>query len=151
MTKIIIWKSTFIRGLQCEKSLYLYKHDYKLKGPTPSSLQAVFDQGTNIGLLAQELFPNGVDATPESHFKMIESVKKTLEFNNNGSFNGDTAKVRSQLLEYCKLDTYAMVKILERLKKVWVRYGVFGLYKDFTTNLKKENRFYKPTPSVLIK
>ena len=36
----------------------------------------------------------------------------------NGSFKGDTAKVRSQLLEYCKLDTYAMVKILERLKKV---------------------------------
>ena len=36
----------------------------------------------------------------------------------NGSFKGETAKVRSQLLEYCKLDTYAMVKILERLKKV---------------------------------
>ena len=29
----------------------------------------------------------------------------------------DTEKVRSQLLEYCKLDTYAMVKILEKLKK----------------------------------
>ena len=36
----------------------------------------------------------------------------------NGTFNGNTAKVRSQLLEYCKLDTYAMVKILEKLKKV---------------------------------
>lgn len=36
----------------------------------------------------------------------------------NRSFKGDTAKVRSQLLEYCKLDTYAMVKILEILKKV---------------------------------
>ena len=69
----------------------------------------------------------------------------------NGTFNGNTAKVRSQLLEYCKLDTYAMVKILERLKKVWVRYGVFGLYIDFTINLKKENHFCKPTPSVLIK
>ena len=77
-------KSTFIRGLQCEKSLYLYKHHYRLKDPTPSSLQAVFDQGTNIGLLAQELFPNGVDFTPESHFKMIESVEKTLEFINKG-------------------------------------------------------------------
>ena len=44
-------KSTFIRGLQCEKSLYLYKHHYRLKDPIPSSLQAVFDQGTNIGIL----------------------------------------------------------------------------------------------------
>ena len=57
MSKNRLSKSTFIRGLQCEKSLYLYKHHYRLKDPTPSSLQAVFDQGTNIGLLAQELFP----------------------------------------------------------------------------------------------
>ena len=59
---------------------YLYKHHYRLKDPTPSSLQAVFDQGTNIGLLAQELFPNGADASPENHFKMVESVGKTLDF-----------------------------------------------------------------------
>ena len=77
-------KSTFIRGLQCEKSLYLYKHHYKLKDPIPSSLQVVFDQGTNIGLLAQELFPNGVDASPENHFKMVESVGKTLDFISQG-------------------------------------------------------------------
>ncbi len=72
-------KSTFIRGLQCEKSLYLYKHHYRLKDPTPSSLQAVFDQGTNIGILAQQLFPDGADASPENHFKMVESVGKTLD------------------------------------------------------------------------
>jgi hypothetical protein len=77
-------KSTFIRGLQCKKSLYLYKHHYNLKDPTPSSLQAVFDQGTSIGLLAQELFPNGVDASPENHFKMVESVGKTLDFISQG-------------------------------------------------------------------
>lgn len=77
-------KSTFIRGLQCEKSLYLYKHHYKLKDPTPASLQAVFDQGTNIGILAQQLFPDGADASPENHFKMVESVEKTFDFINNG-------------------------------------------------------------------
>ena len=77
-------KSTFIRGLQCEKSLYLYKHHYRLKDPTPSSLQAVFDQGTNIGLLAQELFPSGADASPENHFKMLESVRKTQDFISKG-------------------------------------------------------------------
>ena len=77
-------KSTFIRGLQCEKSLYLYKHHYKLKDPTPESLQAVFDQGTNIGILAQELFPNGADALPENHFKMVESVGKTVDFISQG-------------------------------------------------------------------
>ncbi len=84
MSKSRLSKSTFIRGLQCEKSLYLYKHHYRLKDPTPPSLQAVFDQGTNIGLLAQELFPNGADASPENHFKMVESVGKTLNFISQG-------------------------------------------------------------------
>ena len=84
MSKNKLSKSTFIRGLQCEKSLYLYKHHYKLKDPTPPSLQAVFDQGTNIGFLAQELFPNGVDASPKNYFKMVESVSKTVDYINKG-------------------------------------------------------------------
>ena len=69
----------------------------------------------------------------------------------NGSFKGYTEKTRSQLIEYCKLDTYAMVKILERLYKVWVRHRVFGLYIDIKTKLKKENRFCKTHPSNKIK
>ena len=84
MSKSRLSKSTFIRGLQCEKSLYLYKHHYRLKDPTPSSLQAVFDQGTNVGILAQELFLDGIDASPENHFKMVESVEKTLDFISKG-------------------------------------------------------------------
>ena len=35
-----------------------------------------------------------------------------------GDFQGDIDKTRMDLLEYCKLDTYAMVKILEKLKEV---------------------------------
>jgi len=36
----------------------------------------------------------------------------------NGTFEGDLEETRRQLLEYCKLDTYAMVKILEKLLQV---------------------------------
>ena len=77
-------KSTFIRGLQCEKSLYLYKKHYKLKDPISSTLQAVFDQGNQVGLLAQELFSGGVDSSPSSHFRMMEAVIKTKEFLERG-------------------------------------------------------------------
>ena len=84
MEKAILSKSTFIRGLQCEKSLYLYKHNYNLRDEISSQLQAIFSQGTNVGILAQELFPNGVDASPSSYFKMQESVFKTQEFIENG-------------------------------------------------------------------
>ena len=34
-----------------------------------------------------------------------------------GEFHGDIEQTRKDLLEYCKMDTYAMFKILEKLKK----------------------------------
>ena len=77
-------KSSFIKGLQCDKYLYLHKNNYKLKDPLKHSTQAVFDQGNQIGLLARSLFPNGVDCSPSTHFKIIESVKKTTNFIENG-------------------------------------------------------------------
>ena len=80
MKKHTLSKSTFIRGLQCEKSLYLYKHHYNLKDPISPQLQAIFNQGNRVGELAQELFPGGVDASPSSHFKMHEAVVKTKAF-----------------------------------------------------------------------
>ena len=84
MPKYQLSKSTFIRGLQCEKSLYLYKKHYKLKDPTSPFLQAIFDQGNSVGILAQSLFPGGVDASPESHFKVYDSVEKTKLFLDQG-------------------------------------------------------------------
>ena len=84
MEKYILSKSTFIRGLQCEKSLYLYKHHYNLKDAISPHLQAVFSQGNRVGELAQDVFPGGVDASPPNHFKMQESVVKTKAFIENG-------------------------------------------------------------------
>lgn len=80
MEKAVLSKSTFLKGLQCEKQLYLYKHFYNLKDPVSASTKAIFNQGTQIGLLAQQLFPDGADASPESYFNMQESVIKTRQF-----------------------------------------------------------------------
>ena len=122
-------KSTFIRGLRCEKSLYLYKHHYKLKDPTPSSLQAVFDQGINIGLLAQELFPNGVDASPENHFKMVESVGKTIDFISQGQ----TIIYEATFLYN---NVLAALDILVKDKEGWKAYEVKSSTKVSDTYIK---------------
>jgi len=129
MSKSRLSKSTFIRGLQCEKSLYLYKHHYRLKDPTPSSLQAVFDQGNNIGLLAQELFPNGADASPENHFKMVESVEKTKDFISNGE---------SIIYEATFLynDVLAALDILVKDEEGWKAYEVKSSTKVSETYIK---------------
>ncbi|MDB2464005.1 DUF2779 domain-containing protein [Flavobacteriaceae bacterium] len=122
-------KSTFIRGLQCEKSLYLYKHHYKLKDPTPSSLQAVFDQGTNIGILAQELFPIGADASPDNHFKMVESVGKTLDF----IAQGETTIYEATFLYN---DVLAALDILVKDEEGWKAYEVKSSTKVSETYIK---------------
>ena len=36
----------------------------------------------------------------------------------NGTFKGDVVETRRQLLEYCKMDTFAMVRILDKLRQV---------------------------------
>ncbi|HKJ15175.1 MAG TPA: DUF2779 domain-containing protein [Desulfobulbales bacterium] len=57
---IFLSKSQFTRGLQCHKSLWLLKNRPQLRAEPDASLQARFDAGTGVGLLAQQLFPSGM-------------------------------------------------------------------------------------------
>ncbi|MFI5220228.1 MAG: hypothetical protein ACHQNT_12145 [Bacteroidia bacterium] len=82
--KHILSKSSYIRSLQCVKSLYLYKYHYKLRDPLPPELQIRFGKGHDIGKLAQKLFPGGIDATPSSPYKYQESVDLTHEIISKG-------------------------------------------------------------------
>ena len=129
MAKNRLSKSTFIRGLQCEKSLYLYKHYYKLKDPIPTLLQAVFEQGTNIGVLAQQLFPDGADASPDNHFKMVESVAKTLDFISQG----ETIIYEATFLYN---DVLAALDVLVKDQEGWKAYEVKSSTKVTETYIK---------------
>lgn len=75
--KAVLSKSTFIKGLQCPKALYLYKNRYFLRDPVSPEQRAKFNRGTNVGVYARDLFPGGVDASPKTHFQMAQSVEKT--------------------------------------------------------------------------
>jgi len=77
LEKHLLSKSTFIRGLQCTKSLYLYKNFIQLRDKLSQEKKALFSRGNNVGLLAQQLFPNGVDATPEKSYDYIQAVTTT--------------------------------------------------------------------------
>ena len=65
--------------MQCNKALYYNKHRKDLKDPPPPELEAIFAQGTSVGELACELFPGGVDCTPESYFDFQKAVIRTQE------------------------------------------------------------------------
>ncbi len=70
-------KSTFVRGCQCVKSLYLNKYHKEFQSSVSENQEAIFEQGKEVGLLARKLFPNGIDASPKNYFSYDESIKKT--------------------------------------------------------------------------
>ena len=80
----ILSKSTFVRGNQCAKSLYLNKYHKEFQSSVSSNQEAIFEQGKNVGLLARKLFPNGIDVSPENYFSYEESIKKTQVALRNG-------------------------------------------------------------------
>jgi hypothetical protein len=69
-------KSRFQKGLQCEKALWLSINRPDLKPPVPESQQWIFDQGSEVGRLAQGLFPGGLEVT-EDHFHSAEALVTT--------------------------------------------------------------------------
>jgi hypothetical protein len=76
-----ISKSKFLWGLQCQKLLW---HAYNAKHLIPEpddSQQAIFDQGHEVGALAKQLFPGGIEVGQgivdiESVLKLSENVIK---------------------------------------------------------------------------
>ena len=53
-------KSTYIRGLQCHKSLYLNKFRPYLRDKLSEEQLAKFARGHAVGKIAQQLFPGGI-------------------------------------------------------------------------------------------
>ncbi|REK00806.1 MAG: DUF2779 domain-containing protein [Bacteroidetes bacterium] len=84
MTKHVLSKSTFVYGCQCPKRLFLHKFKPELKPKISEARQAIFDTGTDVGLLAQKLFPGGVDASPESTYEYQKSVLLTKDLIRSG-------------------------------------------------------------------
>lgn len=70
-------KSRFVSGIQCDKKLWFDFYRKELKPEIDDQTQAVFDLGHRIGILAQEMFPNGKDATPENYSDLKPSIENT--------------------------------------------------------------------------
>ena len=83
---LFLSKSLYTRGLQCHKSLWLLKNRPELRAEPDAGLQARFDAGTQVGILAQQLLPGGVALEYSSGItnnigttqKLIASGSKTI-------------------------------------------------------------------------
>ena len=70
-------KSSYLRGLQCHKSLYLYQFHRDLQDPPDSKQEAIFSTGHQVGELARDLFPGGVLAVDGHPSRVRQSLART--------------------------------------------------------------------------
>jgi len=116
MPSLNLSKSQFLRGLQCHKSLWLYKHKPDLRTPPDKSLQVIFNTGTEVGILAQNLFPNGKEIVfEEGSFQ--DKIQKTKELINDG-----VKTIYEATFSYS--DVLVMVDIFHKGEKGWEIYEV---------------------------
>lgn len=118
MERHVLSKSTFIRGVQCYKSLYLNKKYPFLRDKFPDSKRAVFKRGSDVGLLAQQLFPKGVDLKPKSASQFSKKVQETGKIIRTNSFY--TLYEASFQFE----KSLAILDVLSKGKQSWIAYEV---------------------------
>lgn len=120
-----ISKSAFVRGVQCPKQLYYYKNNYNQRDALTESQRVSFKRGTDVGLLAQQLFPGGRDLTPASPWQYKQSANITRHYLQQG----DAILYEASFL-YDSL--YAIMDIIV------CRNGVLKLYEVKNTRSVKE-------------
>lgn len=129
MEKHVLSKSTFIRGVQCLKSLYLNKRHPLLRDRLPDSQRAVFKRGTDVGMLAQQLFPKGINLRPNAPSQFRKRATDTAKIINTGAFN----TLYEAVFQFDKL--LAILDILVRGNEGWFAYEVKSSTKITETYL----------------
>jgi len=106
-----------MRSVQCQKSLYLYKNYYHQRDKPSNERERLFNRGNRVGEIARDLFPNGVDVSPEHVFKFTESVERTkLEIASGMSTIYEAAFIQNEVL--------IAVDILNKSEDGWSAYEV---------------------------
>jgi len=85
MAKTELSKSTFIRALQCLKSVYLNKNRPFLRDHLEARQLNKFERGHEIGSLAWKLFPGGIDCSPKHPAAYAKAAAKTTELIRRGA------------------------------------------------------------------
>lgn len=77
-------KTSFLKGIQCPKALYLSKNPPAFEMPPDPNREAKFQAGQEVGILAQQLFPGGTEV-PFSGLSTTDQVAKTRELIDSGA------------------------------------------------------------------
>ncbi len=100
MSRPLLSKSRFMTGVRCDRLAWAYSNTPEAIPPPDSALQVVFDIGNEVGNLAKECFPDGVDVPMNRDFgQMVAETVRLLPDRRpifEASFSADGC--------YCRVD-----------------------------------------------
>jgi hypothetical protein len=112
---VLISKTKYIQGLQCPKLLWHVYNARDLIPPADEGTQAIFDQGHEVGLLAQKLFPGGI--TVEGNIPFDEVVTRSRDLLQTraplfeAGFRHNHVIARADVLEPVGADGWNLVEV----------------------------------------
>ena len=152
-----ISKSKFVAGVQCLKRLYLQVHQPELAAEPGAAAEAIIEQGREVGMLARQMFPGGVEVGCNGG--LDEAIRATRQLIANpeipalfeAAFEHDGVVVRVDVLHRRRDGRWRLIEVKssaslkeEHLDDVGIQYRVVsrsGL--DLATvNLAHVNRDY---------
>ena len=123
-------KSQYIRGLQCHKSLWLYKNKPELREAPDSQSESNFNTGYQVGDLAKELFPNGVEIEFDSN-NFNAMIEKTKEYLTKRDLIGNFKKRSVERLDQIKNKLENLYKELVKYQEsTLVEIGDLAIFED---------------------
>lgn len=122
-------KSAFMKAEQCLKHFYLYRNHPYLRDTLSREKQFIFKRGTDVGILAQQLFPGGTDVTKDEKRNQEQFAAKTAELIASGAHTIYEAT-------FIHNDLLVMVDILHKENNTWKAYEVKSSLKITETYVK---------------
>ena len=112
-----ISKSKFMAGRQCLKRLYFQVHQPELASEAEAASEAVIEQGREVGLLARQMFPGGVEVRSEGG--LDQAIRATRELIRNrdvpaifeGTFEHNGVLVRVDVLHRRKDERWRLIEV----------------------------------------
>jgi predicted RecB family nuclease len=116
LATIKLSKSKFVAGCQCLKRLYLQVHDQELAAEPDGATEAVIEQGREVGLLARQRFPGGVEVPSDN---LDQAIRATRELTANpevpaifeGTFEHGGVLVRVDILQRRRDKRWRLIEV----------------------------------------
>jgi predicted RecB family nuclease len=112
-----ISKSKFVAGCQCLKRLYWQVHEPQLGAEPDAATEAIMEQGRDVGMLARQLFPGGVEVVSDGGLDQAIRTTRLLVANPEvpaifkGVFEHDGVLVRVDVLHRRRDGRWRLVEV----------------------------------------